>query len=85
MTSDSSCAAPSPEPDGAEAARARCHILVEQLPSEGLGEAEESLVQVCDHYATPVEPAPVKTEPKVVTGRVTGSYVRPVVPVEGED
>jgi hypothetical protein len=66
------------------AARDRCHILIEQLPSDGLGEAEESLSMMCEHYST-VEAKQIPTPVAVVAGRVVGEYVRPVFPVTEDE
>jgi hypothetical protein len=54
-----------PEEDAwsqADLNRLFCHVLIHQLPDEGLGEAVESLTEMCEFYAR--LPAPYTALPQ---------------------
>ena len=63
--------------------RLACHILLTQLPDEGIPEAAESLGQMCHFYRMPV-PAIPALRPIAVPARISGSRVAEVVPVSEE-
>lgn len=65
--------------------RLASHILLTQLPDEGIPEALESLGQMWQFYRMPVSTVPALPQArKSVPARVSGTHVAPVVPVSEE-
>jgi hypothetical protein len=62
-----------------------CHVLVEQLPENGLAEAVESLTGIYEYYRDQPKYLPeVPARLPSISGRITGEYVRPVAPLTEE-
>lgn len=60
------CHPSSPEEDAwsqADLNRLFCHVLIHQLPDEGLGEAVESLAEMCEFHARLPAPHPTLSQP----------------------
>jgi hypothetical protein len=58
-----------------------CHVLVDQLPDQGLGELVESLVGMVDFYAVRSTQPSLGAPARPARSRVLGHYERPVFQV----
>lgn len=70
----------------AEMYRLYCHVLLQQIPAEGLKETAESLDEMRDFYAAaPVNQNAIAPESKTVEARLGQVFVRPVFPITDEE
>jgi hypothetical protein len=64
--------------------RLACHILLTQLPDEGIPEAVESLGQMYHFYRVPAMRMPALPAPERIHARYGDTFVAPVYPVSEE-
>ena len=64
--------------------RFACHILLTQLPEEGIPEALESLGQMWQFYRMPAMRTPALPAPEPIQARYGDTVAAPVYPVSEE-
>lgn len=73
-----------PEPPESFQIRVICHLLLSQIPEQGMAEALESLFEMRQFYRTPPAQVYAQTEPASIPARQGTEYVRPEFQVSAD-